>query len=63
MHVGSPTTSSKTYIDPYALLEEESKDGMRVPFYLSDLYLTQAPDIENSAEAGIDEGTQNVISD
>ena len=45
MHVGSPTVpSAKTYIDPYALLEEESKDGARVPFYLSDLYLEQQPE-------------------
>ena len=41
---GGPSGSvgARTVWDPYELLAEESRDGPRVPYYLSEGYLSQA---------------------
>ena len=54
VHMGASTAdggvATAPRIDPYALLAEESADGPRVPFYLSEAYLTQ--DIAEAGSSG-----------
>ena len=60
VHVGVNTAdggmTTVTRIDPYVLLAEESADGPRVPFYLSEAYLTTSGD--SIAETGSGEAVR-----